>query len=214
MPTVAFTSAKQRRDVAISFLSAVAEGNVAQVMRCAARPGFNPNARAVLESVSWSEPGRPAGAMAIAATRMDSPMIKTLARLGTTLGIDKSGDDPMLLLAESMKAKSVSALGTFLSLYGHANGTCTRPSEAMRMTIMHTRSAKTATAKINLLLAAGASGFYGDDRFGTNAELALVRLGTQPAFAPAVQSIAKEMAAQTARQDNAVRGAMGMLKRG
>ncbi len=214
MPTVAFTSAKERREVALSFLSAVAAGDVAQVMRCAARPGFNPNVRAVLNNVGWSEPGYPAGAMAIAADRMDSPMMRTLAQLGTSLGVDKSGADPMLILGCNDEAKSADALSTFLSLYGHANGQCDRPSKAMQMTIMHTRSAKTATAKINMLLAAGASGFYGDERFGTNAELALIRLGTQPEFAPAVKSIAKEMAGKTATQDIAVRGAMGMLKRG
>lgn len=214
MPTIAFASTKQRREVAMAFLSAVAEGDVAQVMRCASRPGFSPNARAVLKSVGWSEPGSPAGAMAIAADRLDSRMMKTLAQIGTPLGVDKSGDDPMLIIAEKNEAKSIAALRAYLALYGHSNGKCTRPSIAMRMTILHTANARTAAAKIDLLLEAGAKGTYSDERMGTNAELALVRLGTQPAFAPAVKSIARQMAHDTTRQDIAVRGAMSMLKHG
>lgn len=214
MTRTAFVSAAQRRKTAFTFISAVAARDLANAAATAQLPGFNPDALADVPAVGWSEPDHPASAMLVAVDNLDRRMVSLVHGLGGSAGIDRGGDDPLLVLAEKHEPTSSKVLAQVLALSAGSMDGSARPSEALQRVLLHTPSPKLAGQKINLLLAAGARRRYANKDGVTTPDLVTLRIQHQPSFAYyAANLLATGQPKPIDKLPSYVRGAMGMLKR-
>jgi hypothetical protein len=176
------------RSLTVRFLEAVAARDYSAVQAFSTRKGFKPNALAHVESIGWSAPDKPAGAMVIAADNADTKMIKLLRSLGTHGEVNAAGDDPLFIIAQATQFASYPALKALIDRAPVPSAA--RLYDAFNATLMHCTPAQTATKKLAVFCLMNRAVGMSDAQARQISHLALQRYAGQSEFEPAIRLLA------------------------